>query len=219
MLQQHSQTQVTALTPRLRKPTVKDPRLIVGILLVAVSVLIGVWAVNSAKDLTTVFVARETIAQGQAVTQSELRPIEVNLGSQTDAYFTKPLDSNVAYYAQETIRGGEFISIHSLGNQAQQDQRVVSITTSTPLPAEVGVGTKLDLWVITKTGDATGGTAPRLVAEGLVVNELPNTDGALSTSRNQSVHVIVDEPELADVLAVTSSEYTLALLPQVGDLS
>src|SRR5690554_501348 len=72
---------------RLRRPSWRDPRLVVGLLLVAVSVAAGSWVVTSAQAATPVWVTRDTLTPGAAVTSQHLEVASVRLtAAQLSAY-------------------------------------------------------------------------------------------------------------------------------------
>src|SRR3954452_20167145 len=50
---------------RLRRPGWRDPRLLVGVVMVAASVALGSWAVQSAQTTVPVYVARDALVPGQ----------------------------------------------------------------------------------------------------------------------------------------------------------
>ncbi len=204
---------------RLRRPTVKDPRLVVGILLVALSVWLGVWAVDNAKDLSVAYVAAQPIVAGQAVTQEHLRPVEVNLAAQGSQYVSVPLDADHNYIATTTIGEGQFVPTGSLVRDQAYATRVIAISTSTVLPRNVTVGATVELWAAPKAAASGDDPAPTLVATDLVVAQLPATDQGFSASSGQTVHVVVSAEQVSDVVAASMGDMTLSLLSYPKDES
>lgn len=203
---------------RLRRPTVKDPRLVVGILLVALSVWLGVWAVDNAKDLSVAYVAAQPIVAGQAVTQEHLRPVEVNLAAQGSQYVSVPLDADHNYIATTTIGEGQFVPTASLAHDQTYATRVVALSTSTVLPSNVTVGTTVELWAAPR-GASPNEAPPSLIASDLVVAQLPSSDQGFSAASGQTVHVVVPAEQVSDVLAVSMGDMTLSLLSYPKDES
>ena len=70
----------TAPVMRLRAPRWKDPRLIVGIVLVLASVLMGALLVSRLSATTSVLVARGPIAPGDPLESAALAPVEPRPG-------------------------------------------------------------------------------------------------------------------------------------------
>src|SRR6476661_9342250 len=73
---------------RLKKPSWKDPRLLVGVLLVLASVVGVISLVGSADQTTEVLAARETIAVGQKLTPDNVSRVKVRLGDVEQHYIT-----------------------------------------------------------------------------------------------------------------------------------
>ena len=65
---------------RLKRPSWKDPRLLVGILLVLASVVGVVSLVGAADQTTEAYAAREPIAVGETLTTDKLHRVKVRLG-------------------------------------------------------------------------------------------------------------------------------------------
>ena len=77
---------VTAPVMRLRRPRWKDPRLIIGIVLVVASVLMGALLVSRLSATTPVLVARGTIVPGEEIDPDQLTTVELRLGEQEAMY-------------------------------------------------------------------------------------------------------------------------------------
>src|SRR5690625_6143050 len=71
---------------RLRRPRWKDPRLIVGIVLVLASVLMGSLLVSRLSETTPVLVTRSPLAPGDPIRPESLSAVEIRLGEQVGAY-------------------------------------------------------------------------------------------------------------------------------------
>lgn len=219
MVQALPHTGSNELARRLRKPTVKDPRLIVGVLLLAVSVWLGVWAVNDARGLSVAYVAKEALIVGQPVTQSDLEAVEVNLSSLGSAYLSAPLGDSETYFATQSVQPGSLVPQSALDTSLQYESRVLPISINSELPQEATVGTTVDLWSTPSKLDQGVQAEPVLVAESLVISQLAGSGGAFSSTRGQTVQVIVPDDIVSKVLAASAGSVELSLLvrPQ-GDL-
>ena len=70
----------TPTASRLRRPSWRDSRLVVGVLLVLVSTVLGALVVARADDRVPVWAARGQVAPGQQLTESDLVRVDVLLG-------------------------------------------------------------------------------------------------------------------------------------------
>ena len=100
---------------RLRTPRWKDPRLIVGIVLVVASVLMGAVLVQRLSETTSVLVARSAIVPGDPLTAEDLTIVELRLGEQTDQYLGTYEAIPEGAVALRTIRAGELVPISAIG--------------------------------------------------------------------------------------------------------
>ena len=198
---------------RIKKPGLKDPRLIIGTLLVVGSVAGGAWAMDQARANLPVYVAAGTLTPGTQVTQKDLAIAEVRLGDRADLYLEPGWDFTKGFVITQTINPGEFIPLTALQEQDQLGHRVISIPQSAPPAAQIVPGVLVDLWHTPK--DQEGGGQPVLVAANLTVSEIPSSQGALSLSSGQ-VHVVVAQADVPAVLAAAQAPGTLALLPAPG---
>ena len=62
------------VTSRIRRPSWRDPRLGVGVLLVAGSVALGSWTMARADHTVTVFTAATVLAPGEVLAEEDWSP-------------------------------------------------------------------------------------------------------------------------------------------------
>ena len=70
----------TPTASRLRSPSWRDTRLLVGVLLVLVSTVLGSVVVARADDRVPVYAAKGQVAPGQRLTESDVVRVDVLLG-------------------------------------------------------------------------------------------------------------------------------------------
>lgn len=201
--------------PRVKKPKLTDPRLIVGTLLVVGSVALGAWAMDEARSNEPVYVAATVLTPGTVLTSAHLSTAEVRLLEQQGLYVTPAWDFTQEYVLTQTISPGEFIPLTALQPQDDTDRRVIAIPLAISPPAEVAVGAVVDLWhseVKAEQGSA------ELIAANLIVSEVPSRDGVFTVSSAGQVHVVVPQDDVAAVLSAVQHSGALALLPAPGGI-
>src|SRR5699024_11876138 len=77
-----------APTPRVRRPSWRDPRLGVGVLLVAGSVALGSWTVSRADDTVTVYTTATVLSPGDQVDDEDLVATQVQVPALAEPYLT-----------------------------------------------------------------------------------------------------------------------------------
>ena len=99
----------TPSASRLRRPSWRDPRLLLGLVIVAGSVALGSWAVSSAGRTVAVYAAAGALTPGEPVDPSGLRTVEVRLASGDGKYFLadRPLPEDLV--ALRVVGDGELV--------------------------------------------------------------------------------------------------------------
>ncbi|MGP7959906.1 SAF domain-containing protein [Sanguibacter sp. A247] len=203
---------------RLQRPGWKDPRLVVGVLLVAASVALGSWSVRVARQTEPVVAALTDLPAGHVLTAADVRTVEVALGETSERYLSASAAIDGAVLSRP-VGAGELIPSALLVAEATAGLRTVAMGIPGPLPADVLVGGLVDLWVLPEpaTRDARGDAAqpvPHAVAHGLDVTAVTAETGAFGSGlgTGTTVEVRVAEAELPQVLAALSADGALALV-------
>ncbi|MFJ2520094.1 hypothetical protein ACIOWF_14090 [Cellulosimicrobium cellulans] len=208
---------------RLRRPGWKDPRLLVGIVVVALSVALGSWAVSTASRTVTVYAAGAALTPGTTVTAADLRAVEVRLGTQTDRYLLAADGLPDEAVVLRTVAAGELVPASSLGAAADLAVRAVAVPVTTGLSERIVAGAAVDVWYVPEappTAGAEPGTAagdeppqPELLVEGVTVAQVDGGEGTLVVGGPTTVHLLVGVDDLPAVLAAVAGDGTIALVP------
>jgi hypothetical protein len=210
---------MTAGARRVQRPSWRDPRLGVGVLLVAGSVGLGAWAFSSAGSGVEVYAAREVLTPGDALEPDELMVVEVRVPGGEGVYLTpaEPLPADPV--VTRLVGAGELVPVAAVGAAAEVDVRPVSVGMSGPISASVVDGAIVDLW-LTRPAQGLGGSAGSaesvLVAGGLRVAGLRTDDSLFAGVGATSVEVLVPQAELPAVLAALAEEGEITLVPLPG---
>lgn len=200
---------------RLRRPGWRDPRLLLGVALVGVSVALGAWAVGTAGRTVPVLVARDVIVPGDAVTVEDLEVREVRLGTATDAYL-RPGEVAGPLLATRTVGAGELVPRAALVTEAQSGLRAVAVTPRGPVSRDVVPGALVELWLVPAAQEDAEEVMPRLLVDAATVAEVAEPTGAFTAGGSVSVHVLVPVESLPDVLGATASGGTIEVVPLPG---
>ncbi|MBD7918046.1 hypothetical protein H9657_07100 [Cellulomonas sp. Sa3CUA2] len=207
---------------RLRRPGWRDPRLLVGLALIAASVALGSWAVTTAQRTVPVYVAREVLVPGAALTSSAVVVADVRLADHVDGYLRADEPLPDAGVLLRTVGAGELVPAAAVGDAADLDVRAVPVTLSGPAPSGLVAGSRVDLWFTPEGGSAppAGGAVvavtPHELATALTVAELSSADGAFASGGARTVHVLVPVEDLPEVLAALAGGGTVDVVPVPG---
>lgn len=207
---------------RLRRPGWRDPRLLLGVVLVAASVALGSWAVGAAGSTQPVYVAVQPLVAGEAVDADAVRVQQVRLDAALVGYLAadEPLPEDLV--AVRTVEAGELVPMSALADGKDLGLRPVAVTPTGALPSGVVEGSAVDLWFVpAPAGGAPSDAAatapvPRELAAGLTVAEVSEGDGAFALGAPVTVHVLVPVAELAEVLAALADEGAVEVVPVPG---
>ncbi|GAA2725933.1 SAF domain-containing protein [Cellulomonas aerilata] len=214
-------TPVSPVGVRLRRPSWRDPKLVVGVLMVAAAVALGSWAVSAAEASTPVYVATEALTPGETLDDDQVAVARVRLESaEADRYLlaTEPLPSGAV--AVRAVGDGELLPRAAVAGSADLDVRPVAVPVTEPPSAGVAEGALVDVWVTPEVRDGQA-PVPRLLAEGLTVAEVARPSGAFAVGAETTVHVLVPTDSLAEVLGAlaTRQAVNVVLVPGTGQAS
>lgn len=192
---------------RHRRTPWKDPRLFVGVALVAASALLGAALVGGGDPGVGVWTTRTALAEGQSVTESDLVRREVRFAEQRDADRYLPADHPLPEGSTVThdVGAGELLPRSAVRAGTAEPLIEVPLSVArTAVPVTVGVGSVVDVWVVPDVaaaaprGSDTGPTAQRVLPE-VTVLHLSRATGPLGAGAERQVIVGLG-PDLEDAL-------------------
>ncbi len=185
----------------------RDPRLVVGLAIVAVSVLAGGTLLSGADDSVSVWAARSDLAAGSPVGPDDLMRRDVRFTSAADADRYVSAESATVPEATlvRAVGVGELLPRAALG--AADAAPVVEVPLAVPVdavPQTVRAGSVVDVWV-TPEASADGRTSDsQLVFAGVVVVAAPASGSTLAPSGTRQLLIGVEEAQadgLSEALA------------------
>jgi hypothetical protein len=199
---------------RLRRPSWRDPRLLVGLVLVLGASVLGGVLVARADDTVPVLAAGSTLVRGDLLEQSDLRVVRVGLGDLDDVYV--PADEGLVSgsVALRTVAEGELVPVSAVGRPDQLDSRPVSLPWQGPRPDGLVRGTSVDLWVAPREG-TSGFGEPQLVVEAAEVVAVVEGSSGLGSTGGTRVQVMLEPEGVRLMLAALAAEdrVDLVLVP------
>lgn len=188
----------------------RDPRLVVGLVIVAVSVLLGVRFVGGADDTVSVWTLRTDLPRGATLGRDDLAATDVRFADAVEAnrYLSagSPLPRDATLLRD--VGAGELLPRAALGTAGAATRVEVPVAVAAEaVPATVRAGSVVDVWV---TPEASSGTEPAavLVFDDVVVVAAPRSGSALGPSATRQVIVGIgpdEQRDLGDALATAST--------------
>lgn len=203
---------------RLRRPSWRDTRLLVGLLLVLVSVALGARVVAAADETVPVWAAATALPEGTALDAAALRVVRVRLDDAAAAYLDAAVPPPAGAVLLRTVGAGELVPAAAVGSADALTRRPVTLPLDDGVPAGVTVGGRIDVWASAREpqGAGTRYAAPERLAEGAEVFSVSADDGSLGAVRQAAVQVLLGPDEVRTVLDAFANEARVAVVPVPG---
>ncbi|MBC9734166.1 hypothetical protein [Nocardioides marmotae] len=174
---------------RARRPGWRDPRLWVGVLIVAASVVAGARLLDAADDTVAVWAVAADLGAGDRVTADDLVAQRVRFadGVAGERYFLAEEQLPAELALVRGVGAGELLPRAAVGTV--EEAGTVSVPLAVDLvPPTVGDGSVVDVYL---TGSA--GTPDGPVLDDVVVVEAPALDEGFGATGKRQLVVAVDE--------------------------
>jgi len=203
----------------------RDPRLVVGVLIVAASVLLGARLLAHADDSVAVWALRHDLAQGSPIGPDDVVPRHIRFYDAADAdrYLSVAALVPAGSVVTRDLGAGELLPRAALGSAAVHHVVEVPFSVATDaVPAAVRPGSVVDVWVAPGASAASATDPGPLrairVFDDVTVVAVPATGSALGPSATRQVVVAVPpgkEGALPEALS-RAAEGTVVLVKQDG---
>lgn len=188
---------------RLRRPGWRDPRLIVGVLLIAVAVAGTVLLLQAADRTSPVYAARESLVPGTVLEAEDLVVVDVRVG---DGYLDAPEDAPWGEVVTRAVGAGELVPAAAVAPQEDFDGRPVAVGVGQPLAEGIVPGAVVDVWVTPEDGGSS-----EQVGESLPVSAVDREGGGL-VGAAQTVYVVVPADQVGALLDALAGDVTVAVV-------
>jgi len=200
---------------RLKPPSWKDPRLLVGVLLVLASVVGVVSLVGSADQTTEVYAAKDSIAVGEKLTADNVVRAKVRLGETEQHYVTVEAGLPDGLVAVQRIGKNQLVPKESLATVDALDRKPVAVTIDEALPPQAVAGTRVDVWVALP--DARNGfSEPKLLLPGAEIAQVTAGSTALGSSRKTVLMVLVADGQMPAILGAQANQAKISVVWNPG---
>ncbi|HJV97821.1 MAG TPA: hypothetical protein VJ617_01805 [Arthrobacter sp.] len=200
---------------RLKRPSWKDPRLLVGILLVLASVAGVISLVGSADRTTEVYAARDAIAVGETLTEDNVVRAKVRLGDTEQHYITVEAGLPEGVVAVQRIGKDQLVPRESLGSVDALDRKPVAVAVEEALPSQVVDGTRVDVWVAMP--DAKNGfSEPKLLLPGAEIAQITSGSTTLGSSRSTVLMILVSDSQMPALLGAQANQAKISVVWSPG---
>ncbi len=177
-------------------PGWRDPRLWVGVAIVAVCVVAGSRLLAGADDTVAVWAVTDDMGPGDQVTSDDLVPERVRFADAADLerYFT--VDDTLPADLELTrgVGEGELLPRAAIGSAGATDTLQVRIAVDNEqVPSAVGAGSIVHVYLVSATGKGAPTGDPALDA--VTVVDAPPVEDNFAATGNRTIDVVVSEAQ------------------------
>jgi len=202
---------------RLRAPSWRDPRLLVGVLLVLGSVVLGARVVTAADDTRPYYAATRALVPGDRVEPDDVRVVDVLLQDASTAYLAADAPLEPGTVATRTVGEGELLPLAALGGGEDVELQPVGVPVQGAPPAGLVPGAVVDVWVAQPDPERAGSfTEPERLVQGATVADVTDAGSALGGTGGTTVQVLLEQDALAGVLGALANDAVVSLVPAPG---
>lgn len=203
---------------RLRRPGWRNPRLLVGLVLLFGSIALVSRVVAEAGHLRTVYTARTALPPGTALTVDVLQVARVRVEGTDAGYLDADSPLPTGAVLIRTVGAGELIPTAAIGSAADLTVRPVVIPLDGAPPTGLSAGGRADIWAAAPYLNAgrTGFRAPDRIAAEVEVFAVSAPGTGLESGRSGSLQVLVPEATLPELLDALANGARLSVLPVLG---
>lgn len=206
---------------RLRPPSWRDSRLLVGVLLVVLATVLGGVLVQRADDRVPVYAARVHVSPGQQLTSEDLAVVQVQLGDAAARYLDadRPLPADT--FALRDLGAGELVPVAGVGPAATVQVQQLALLVDATSAGALARGSLVDVYVNRPAeGDGVGRTryvGPERVLERVSVVQVAAEDAVLGgADQTRAVRVMVPRDAVRDLVADVDLGARITLVPVPG---
>lgn len=202
---------------RLRAPSWRDPRLLVGVLLVLGSVVLGARVVAAADDTRPFYAATRALVPGDRVEADDVRVVDVRLQDASAAYLAADTALEPGTVATRTVGEGELLPRAALGTGGDVALQPVGVPVEGAPPTGLVPGAVVDVWVAQPDPERAGSfTDPERLVQGATVAEVTDAGSALGSTGATTVQVLLGQEALAEVLGAVANDAVVSLVLAPG---
>jgi hypothetical protein len=188
-----------------------DPRLLIGIVLIAASTT-GVWAlVSGLDDSVEVYAARDTITPGTRIDHADLTTESVRLGATADQYLLPGELPEGGLVVSRTIEAGELVPDSAVDDADRTGLATVVVPSRGALPSGLDAGATVDVWSARQVERDRYEPPAVLVARAEIAG-IQEPEGMVD-SGGASVELLIPREKVAALLEALAAGDAIDLVP------
>ncbi len=204
---------------RLQRPSWRDARLLVGVVLVLLGTVLGARLIAVADDTTPMYAASTTIRPGDRLTADNLRRVDVQLGDESARYLGATSAVADDSYALREVPEGELVPASAVGSRSAVSVQPVTIEVDASSARGLPAGALVDVWVSPRDTQSTQERYldATLTLQRVSVSPVNQDSGRFgAASSTMAVQLRVPRDKVAEVIAAVDKQARFTLVPVPG---
>ena len=134
---------------RFRRPGWRDPRLLVGLVLVCLSVLLGARLLGTEEPMSTVWSTRGAVSAGEPLSAEDVRPVSVRFDRAEDAArYLAAEEPWSQVVARRDLAAGELVPAVAVAAGEPDLAELPLAAQSAGVPSDLTTGDRVDVWAV-----------------------------------------------------------------------
>lgn len=205
---------------RMQKPSWRDGRLIVGVVLVLAAMLGGALTLQHFDSSVQVLRAKRTLLPGDSVSAGDLETVKVRIDGGRAGYFG-PATMPKGTVLRE-VRAGELVPTSAVGSADQVRAKSIGLPVASSQASALARGSTVDVWVARRKPGSTGTNdfaRPTREVERATVQRVPGTGSGLGVSAGgDQVFVLVPDSKVEAIIDAVNGGAKVTLVPAAGSV-
>ncbi len=189
-----------------------DPRLLIGVVLVAGSVAGVVAIVSTADETVQVYSARAPLAPGDRIERADLDTSSVRLAGVGSLYLLPGDVPDGGFVVTRPVNRGELIPASSVGSVSGLSLTSLVLDVKGALAASIEPGSTVDVWSSREVSSGQFGP-PVVIVSGATVVRLVQAETIMAGGHSVAVEVLVPKARVARVLEAVSNSDAMSIVP------
>ncbi|GAA2030657.1 flagellar protein FlgA [Yaniella flava] len=198
---------------RIRPPGWRDPRLIVGVILVVLSVAGVVALIQAADSRQGYWAASVDVVPGAQANAEDFHIVQASMSESSDQYWLADEELPPQFLVSSTIRQGELLPKFDVAESDPDGRQQVGVRVSQDMPASVDVGSRADVWVALASTDGRGFEEPTKMINNAEVVGMDDNTSAFAAADTTTVHLMLSDEALPSVLDAQANGAQISLVP------
>lgn len=206
---------------RLKRPSWRDGRLLVGLLLVLLATTVGAKVIASADDRVPAYVARVALKPGDQLSPDNLTRVDIQLGDGMERYLSAAKGVPADSYTLREVRAGELVPASAVGGKDAVNVQPVTVQVDSLSASALVVGSVVDMYVSERQPGTTQTkyADPQLMLPSVSVSWLPAAGDRFGAgSSTAPVQLLVPLDKVPAVIGALDNEARITLVPVPGSV-